>query len=399
MTWRRRIGIVTAGVQDLGQVAEFFDAESILGIIEAPEAAFETLQVAIATNDDGALATLDGDTVVPGLTLEEFGQRLADHVIGEVSFAQGSWVGEELEVSPADPFEQPLGADIADYADRAVVFTRAPQAALEGIAGQVDDVLYAVPHTDGHALCITEGPIPQTLQWDEETRPVVIIEHGAADPSLTVISEGEPHEFIWASTRTHTPRVLPEPQELIAHAFTYATIGTGALVREVMKVLPAIEPGGLRAALETGLDETLSALGLPGDLRGYLASETDAAELPGAEAIHPASFARSVRRVATSVTERAEAVRQRAVDVRTRAETAFDAAEAFAEDVVLPVRQNWVSPALAVTETTLGVLALRKARRLGGWGAGALGTGGVLLLGDAVVNTVISVAPLLRRKN
>lgn len=399
MTWRRSIGIVTAGAQNLGRVAEFFDSEGILGIIEEVDAAFETLHVVIATNADGALATLEGDTIGPGLVLEDFGQRLADHVIGEVSFAQDSWVGEDLQVSPADPFEQPLGADIADYADRAVVFTRAPQTALERIAAQVEDTLYAVPHIDGRAVCITEGPIPQTLQWDEETRPVLIIEHGAADPSLTVISEGEPHEFVWAATRTHTPRGLPAREERIARAFTCATIGTGALVREVMRVLPAIEPGGLRAGLETGLDETLNALGLPEELRGYLASETDAEDLTGTEAIHPASFARSVRRVATSVSERAEAVRQRAAEVRTRAETAFDAAEAFAEDVVLPIRQNWVNPALAVAETALGVLALRKARRLGGWGGGALGAGGVLLLGDAMVNTVISVAPLLRRRD
>ena len=92
-------------------------------------------------------------------------------------------------------------------------------------------------------------------------------------------------------------------------------------------------------------------------------------------------------------------MRARAVAVRTRAETAFDAAEAFAEDVVLPVRQNWVSPALAVAETALGVLAFRKARTLGGAGGGVLGVGAVLLLGDAAVNTVISLAPLLRRKH
>src|SRR5699024_9300022 len=139
------------------------------------------------------------------------------------------------------------------------------------------------------------------------------------------------------------------------------------------------------------------------DALPILESRTSANELPGAQEVHPASFARSVRRVVTeassTVSERTEAMRARAVAVRTRAETAFDAAEAFAEDVVLPVRQNWVSPALAVAETALGVLAFRKARALGGAGGGVLGVGAVLLLGDAAVNTVISLAPLLRRKH
>lgn len=411
MTWRRRTGIVTATGRRATRVTAFLDERKILSIVESHDAAFESLHLTIATDDQDRVATFTADgTIAGGPELEEFAQNLANHVDGEVSLRDQTWVGEGVRAHASDPFEQSLGADIAAFADRAVVFTRASEQGLIDIASQVEDVIYALGHLDGHALAITEGPILTTLQWEEDTRPALIIEQGAASPSVTVVpiavdSAADPHAFIWGSIWRLTPTPILEAAQAAgaASSFIDATLGAGAFVRELMKVFPAVEPGAVREALSRGLVPFLGAVGLPEELRGYLESETEASELPGAEEVHPASFARSVRRVvteaSTTVSERAEAMRQRAVAVRTRAETAFDAAEVFAEEVVLPVRQNWVNPALAISETTLGVLALRKAREVGGVAGGVLGAGGVLLLGDAVVNSVISLAPLLRRKN
>lgn len=412
MTWRRRAGIVTAGGGRTRQITAFLDTHATLAVVESHDAAFESVHLTIATNAEGQVATLGKDGTIRGQApIEAFSQELANVVNGEVTFGNESWIGEDVDSRRVDPFEQPLGADIAAFADRAVVFTRAPERGLASIAGQVEDVIHAVEHLDGHALCITEGPILTTLQWGDDTTPALIIEHGAAAPSFTVIPSGaeghsEPLVLVWGAKQIHTPTpqaTSSEAETLATGAFIDANLGMGALVRELMKVLPAAEPAAARQALADGMVPLLFAIGLPEELRGYLESRTEAAELPGAREIHPASFARSVRRVVTeassSVSERAEVMRQRAVAARTRAETAFDAAEAFAEDVVLPVHQNWVSPALAVAEATLGVLALRKARRIGGVGGGALSAGGVLLLGDAVVNTLISLAPMMRRKS
>lgn len=402
MMWRRTTGIVTADGVRAEQVTAFLSERRILGAVETSGASFETVGLTLALDADDRAAILTGaGTIAAGPQVADFAQNLANTINGEVSIGEQAWVGEEVSTRRSDPFEQPLGADIAAFADRAVVFTRAPERGLVDIASQVDDVVYTLAHLDGHAICITEGPILSTLDWDEDTRPALIIEYGAAAPSVTVIPvlRPEAHAFTWGNRERWTP----SGESVTARAFIDATLGAGALVGELMRVFPSVEPSALRKSLDEGFEAFFAALGLPAPLLAYLESETEAAELPGVEEVHPASFARSVRRVVTeassTVSERAEAMRARAVAVRTRAETAFDAAEAFAEDVVLPVRQNWVSPALAVAETALGVLALRKARKVGGAGGGALGVGAVLLLGDAAVNTVISVAPILRRKH
>jgi len=406
MMWRRTTGVAIADGIRAEQVTAFLSERRILSVVETSGASSESIGLTVALDADDRAAILTGEgRVAAGADIADVAQELADAMNGEVSFGDRGWVGKEARARGSDPFEQALGADIAAYADRALVFTRAPERGLVDIASQVGDVVYAVAHLNGHAVCITEGPILTTLDWEEDTRPALIIEYGAAAPSVTVIPVARPeaHTFTWGNQELPTPEGGAEGEAATAHAFIDATLGRGALVGELMGVFPAVEPGAIRESLAQGFDEFFAALGLPAPLLSYLESRTSATELPGAQEVHPASFARSVRRVVTeassTVSERAEAMRARAVAVRTRAETAFDAAEAFAEDVVLPVRQNWVSPALAVAETALGVLALRKARALGGAGGGALGVGAVLLLGDAAVNTVISLAPLLRRKH
>lgn len=497
MTWRRSTGIVTAEGGRIDRITNFLTTRRILGIVEADDDAFESAHVAVALNREGLLAVVsdDGHAVVPGPTLADLAQELASDVNGEVIFGDLTCVGEHFEDPSTDPFSQPLGADIAFYADRAAVFTRATARGVVDIATQVQDAIVSVPHLDGHVLCITEGPILTSLEWGSDPRPAVLIEHGAATPSVTVIpallapppdarsgtspepadptgpadselaasdpaparaddsdpaapdpgtpdpgapdaetpDRGAPdladtrpgsavpapaapapagaagrapveedHAYSWGSQQIVTP--TSEHQGTLTHAFVDARLGAGALVRDLMRVFPAAEPSRVRAALTgpgAGLPAFLDALDLPEGVGDFLGSEVEASDLPGGVEVFPHSFVRSVRRVVSeasnTVSERAEAMRTRAVAVRTRAETAFDAAEEFAEEVVLPVRQSWVNPALALAETALAILALRRARTSAGLAKGLLGTGGVLLLGDAVVNTVVAVAPLLRR--
>lgn len=397
MTWRRRSGIVTAPEGRQSAVLAHLKAAGVLALVESRDTDLDTVHLVLAVDMDGRVATWADGHVQAGPELAEFAATLATEIGGEVTFGEETWTAAEVDTRRTDPFEHHLGADIATYADRAVVLTRANEATLSDIAGQIDDTIHALPHAGGHALLITEGPILTTLTWTEDARPVLIIEHGAAAPAVTVIGEGEAHLHSWTTTAE-----LTFAGDVGAQAFADATLGLGALVREIMTALPAVEPGRVRTALGEGVEPVLAALELPPALLGYLNSVTEAADVPGVVEIHPASFVRSIRAAvsdaSSSVTERAEAIRHRALAVRTRAETAFDAAEAFAEDVVMPVRQNWLSPALAVAETALGVLALRKARRLGGGGGAAVALVGALLLTDALVNTAISLAPLLRRR-
>src|SRR5699024_585670 len=149
------------------------------------------------------------------------------------------------------------------YADRALVFTRASERELVDIASRVDDVVYAVAHLNGHAVCITEGTILTTLDWEEGTRPALIIEYGAATPSVTVSPLLRPAARTLArgTRELPTPEGAAEGEAAAAHAFTDATLGHGALVGELMRVFPAVEPGAIRESLAQGFDEFFAALG------------------------------------------------------------------------------------------------------------------------------------------
>lgn len=409
MTWRRRTGIVTAEGGRTGRVAGFLGGAMVLAVVETDDAAADAVHVAVAVDDAGRVATVGDEAdpaILAGPTLAELAHALAADVLGEADFGDVLHVAEDPNAPRSDdPFEQSFGAGIAYFADRAVVFTRAPAEDIVEIASQIEDVVHVREHAGGHLVFITEGPTLTSLSWPADALPVVIAEHGAAAPSITVIpAAAEAHIFTWQARTEQVPSLPEAPGERV-RAFIDAYLGLGALVKELMVAFPAVEPAHVRASLEgegASLPALLDALHLPGDLGGYLRSEVDATDLADTEEVHPATFAMNVRRVvseaSTTMSETAEAVRLRAVAVRTRAETAFDAAETFAEDVVLPARQNWVSPALAALETTLGVLALNRARTSHGAARAALSVGGVLLLSDAVVNTVITLAPLLRRR-
>src|SRR5690625_3153593 len=282
MMWRRTTGVAIADGIRAEQVTAFLSERRILSVVETSGASSESIVLTVALDADDRAAILTGEgRVAAGADIADVAQELADAMNGEVSFGDRGWVGKEARARGSDPFEQALGADIAAYADRALVFTRASERGLVDIASQVDDVVYAVAHLNGHAVCITEGPILTTLDWEEGTRPALIIDYGAATPSVTVIPvlRPEAHTFTWGNRELPTP----EGESAAAHAFIDATLGHGALVGELMRVFPAVEPGAIRESLAQGFDEFFAALGLPVPLLSYLESRTSANELPGAQ--------------------------------------------------------------------------------------------------------------------
>ena len=212
MMWRRTTGVAIADGIRAEQVTAFLSERRILSVVETSGASSESIGLTVALDADDRAAILTGEgRVAAGADIADVAQELADAMNGEVSFGDRGWVGKETRARGSDPFEQALGADIAAYADRALVFTRAPERGLIDIASQVGDVVYAVAHLNGHAVCITEGPILTTLDWEEDTRPALIIEYGAAAPSVTVIRAAARVNSSTKSGPTLAPRSVTDP--------------------------------------------------------------------------------------------------------------------------------------------------------------------------------------------
>ena len=244
MMWRRATGIVTADGVRAEQVSAFLTERRILGVVETSGVSFETVGLTLAADAEDHAAILTGaGMITAGAGIADIAQDLANAMNGEVSFGDQRWVGQAVDARGSDPFEQPLGADIAAYADRAVVFTRAPERGLVDIARQVDDVVYAVAHLDGHAVCITEGPILTTLDWEGHPSRAHH-QYGAATPSVTVIpcARKLPSRGDRGSPRGPPGGAAARPRVHRRHA-----PGHGALVGELMRVFPPWNPGRFRS--------------------------------------------------------------------------------------------------------------------------------------------------------
>lgn len=408
MNWRRSTGIVLSRSGHAFRAAGFLDGAQVPAWIESDPEAPDSVLVTVAVDRQGLVATLgaDGERIVAGPALADLAQAIADDVHGEVSFPGATATAEEAGApdSGPDPFEQYLDVDAAYAPDRAVVFVRTGAAGVIALATAVDQRVYTRDHLDGQLVLIADGPSLTSVEWPEMLVPALLVEQGAAFPALTVITgDGEPHVRTWDVRITQVPDLPPASG---VHAFLDTTIGDGALVRELMRLFPAVEPTGLRAALTgpgAGPTRLLAALDLPADAAAFLTHDRQADELDDATPVDPDTLTESLRRAmsgavsgaSVTMTETAEVMRQRAESMRLRAETVFDAAETFTEEVVLPARQSWVTPSLAVAEGVLGALAIRRARRGGGLGVVA-GVIGAVLLTDAGVNLAIAAAPLLR---
>ncbi len=408
MNWRRSTGIVLSRTGHAVRAAGFLDGAQVPAWIESDPEAPDSVLVTIALDERDLVATLaaDGERIVPGPALADLARALAADVQGEVSFPRATAVAEEDGVpeSGPDPFEQYLDVDAAYAPDRAVVFARTGAAGVIELATAVDQRVYTRDHLDGQLVLIADGPSLTSVEWPEQLVPALLVEQGAAFPALTVVTgHGEPHVRTWDVRITQVPDL---PATSGVGAFIDTTIGDGALVRELMRIFPAAEPTGLRAALSgpgAGPARLLAALDLPADAAAFLGHDRRAEDIAEATAVDPDTLVETLRRAmsgavsgaSVTMTETAEVMRQRAESMRLRAETVFDAAETFTEEVVLPARKSWVTPSLAVAEGVLGVLAIRRARRGGGLGVLA-GVVGAVLLTDAGVNLAIAAAPLLR---
>ncbi|MFV0427187.1 MAG: hypothetical protein ACK5KU_09160 [Beutenbergiaceae bacterium] len=413
--WRRRAGIVLSPDGRAELAREFLNAAKVIALVESEPETPEVVGVVLAVDPQDRVAVFDtaDGTIVAGQSLTDLCESVANACSASVMFEDVSvGVEQDLPDDPLDPFDQELDVGSAFVPDRAVVYTRAPMGELGAFARAVEMPVLAAPYLDGHLIVVSDGPALAEVDWPDTLKPALVIEQGAAYPAVATIGAQASHVHTWDADIARVPSG-PKVGDAVA-AFCDTTLGTGALVSELMSMLPSVEPTAVRNAIESdggGPARLIEALGLPEALVGYLGHGDELPALDQARVVNPDGltkvFARAVTdaqsQMTESVRETTEQMRERADAARVRAESAFDAAETFAEEVVVPIRQSWWTPGVATVELGLGVLAIRRASRgirAGGkstTGARLLGVAGAALLVDAVVNAVIFLAPRIKR--
>lgn len=419
--WQRRSGLVTGTGGRVDRARGFLEGALVIALLESEPDNPDAVAITIATDAEDRVAVVDDarTAITGGPTLTELAEALAATCGGEVFFDDVVFGEDEPSEHSSDPFDPEIDIDAAYVPDRAVVYTRATLGQLGSLVSAVDMPVLVAPHRDGHLVLVTDGPALSAVDWSDALKPALVVEEGAAYPAVAILDGDAAYVHTWDLDVLQVPS---EPAAAaIARDLADATLGVGGLTAQIAALLPEADATAVRAALETagsGPAELIAALGLPADLVGYLAHGADLPTLEGAKVLQPDGFGQafaravtdaqaqmteSVREHAEQVRERAEIVRERAEAARVRAESAFDAAETFTEEVVVPIRQSWWTPAVAAVEATAGLLLLRRAGR-----GARLGTGttpgervvavvGSLLLADAVVNTIVFLAPRLKR--
>jgi hypothetical protein len=419
--WQRRSGLVTGTTGRVDRARGFLEGALVIALVESEPENPDAVGITIATDADDRVAVVDEARtgVVAGPTLTELAEALAATCGGEVIFDDLVFGEDEPSEHSSDPFDPEIDIDAAYVPDRAVVYTRATIGELGALVSAVDMPVLVAPHGEGHLVLVTDGPALSAVDWSDALKPALVVEQGAAYPAVAILDGDSAYVHTWDLDVWQVPS---EPAAAaVAHDLADAALGLGGLTAQITALLPEADAGAVRAALETpgsGPAELIAALGLPADLVGYLGHGADLPSLEGAKVLQPDGFGQafaravtdaqaqmteSVREHAEQVRERAELMRERAEAARVRAESAFDAAETFTEEVVVPIRQSWWTPAVAALEASGGLLALRRAGR-----GARLGTGttpgervvavlGALLLADAVVNTIVFLAPRLKR--
>lgn len=426
-TWQRRTGLVTSSRGHADRAVALLEETLVLAFVESEPETPEAVTITVAADEQDRVAVVDrdGTEVVPGPTLAALAESLAEACDGRVAFddVAGGVVEEPLEEDPRDPFDPEIDVVSAYVPDRAVVHTRAGVEDLTALATVLDMPILAAPHRDGHLVLVTDGPALSAVEWPEALKPALVLEEGAAYPAVAVVDGGTVHLHTWDTDVVLVPRGAD--LDPAVRAFADATLGTGALIELIARLVPEVGRAVLRAALDgsqAGPAALIAALDLPPELVGYLGHGAGAPILDGARTFQPdrrgqvwaravsgavndasVQMSESVRERTEHMRERAELMRERADAARVRAESAFDAAETFTEEVVVPIRQSWWTPAVAGVEVAAAGLVLYRAGRGARAGTGTsagervLAIAGALLLVDAVVNTVVFVVPRLKK--
>lgn len=424
--WHRRSGLVSGTDGGAGRARGFLEGALVVALVESEPEYPDAVTVTFALDHSGRVAVVgDGrDAIVTGPSLQELAEALVEACGGQVALGDVvAGVEPEPPGDPSDPFDPEIGVVNAYVPDRSVVFTRGGTQAIGELAAVIGRPVLAAPHRDGHLVLVSDGPTLSALDWPASLQPALVIEQGAAYPAVAVIDQGSSHLHTWDADAV----IVPGDPELdgLVRPFVDGVLGSGALVGQILTVVPEADDVEVRAAIEgdgASPEALVRALGLPDALIGFLAHGEEPPQLEGARLLQPDhighAFARAVTDASAQMTgsvrehteqmreraeQRAEQMRERAEAARVRAESAFDAAETFTEEVVVPIRQSWWTPAAAAVEATAGgLLIFRATRGVRGdtrttAGERVAGLVGALLLVDAVVNTVVFAAQRLRR--
>lgn len=420
-TWRRRSGLVTTANGQAARARAFLEGALVVALLESEPENPDAVTVAVATDADDRVAVIDDDRagITAGPTLAELAEALAEGCDAHVAF-DDVVAGTEVEPpdDPSDPFDPEIEIVSAYLPDRSVVYTHGGPDDLVALATAVGSPMLAAPTKDGQLLLVTDGPPLSAVEWPDGLKPALVVEQGAAYPVVAIVDGISVHMHTWDAEVTWVPTTADLAG--IVEPFVESSLGTGALVAEIVRLLPDADPAATRSAIDgpnAGPGRLMTALGLPEALVDFL-GHADVPHLDDAHMVQPEgvghAFARavtdaqvqmseSVREHTEQMRERAEQMRERAEAARVRAESAFDAAETFTEEVVVPIQQSWWTPAVAAVEVAAGAFLLRRAGRGSRAGTGTtagervLAIGGIALLIDAVVNTAVFLAPRLKR--
>jgi hypothetical protein len=465
-SWHRRSGLVTSVDGGAGRARGFLEGAMVVAVVETEPEYPDAVTVTLAVDQQDKVAVVDDarTAIVAGPSLLDLAQRLAEACGGRVTFDEVV-VGTEPEPSEdhSDPFDPEIDVASAYVPDRSLVFTRADVAQIGELAVAVDRPVLVAPVLDGRLALVSDGPALSAVDWPLALQPALVVEQGAAYPAVAVIEDGASHIHTWDADAT----TVPSAADLAAVVRPLAedVLGPGALVAEIGGMFPDADVAAVRRAIDgpgAGPAALIEALGFPQALVGFLGHGADVPQLDGAKLLQPDHFGHAFARVVTDASaqmteimreqaeqmreraehraehvreraeqraehvreraeqqaehmrERAEAariraeqqaehMRERAEAARLRAEAALDAAETFNEEVVVPIQQSWLTPAVAAVEAGAAAFLLHRSRRGGRVGTGATagdrvaGVFGALLLVGAVANSVRFLAPRLKR--
>jgi len=465
-SWHRRSGLVTSVDGGAGRAGGFLDGAMVVAVVETEPEYPDAVTVTLAVDQQDRVAVVDDarTAIVAGPSLLELAERLAEACGGQVVFDEVV-AGTEPQPSddPRDPFDSEIDVATAYVPDRSLVFTRAEVAQIGELAVAVDRPVLTAPLLDGRLALVSDGPALSALEWPVSLQPALVIEQGAAYPAVAVIDAGASHIHTWDADATTVPGAAD--LAAIVRPLAEGILGPGALVEEIAGIFPHADVAAVRAAIDgagAGPAALIEALGFPETLVGFLGHGADVPDLDGAKLMQPDHFGHAFVRAVTDASaqmteimrdqaeqmreraehgaehvreraeqraehvreraehqaehmrERAEAtrvraeqqaehMRERAEAARIRAEAAFDAAETFNEEVLVPIQQSWLTPAVAALEAGAAAFLLHRSRRGGRVGTGATAGDrvaavfGLLLLAGAIANSARFLAPRLRR--
>src|SRR5699024_10554098 len=117
----------------------------------------------------------------------------------------------------------------------------------------------AAPDERGYVLLVEDGPAVGDLPLERLDEPVLVLQHAADYPALSVVHGSAEHQHVWGLRA----QVVPH-ESAAARDFADNTLGIGLLVEQIRSVLADLPAARVRTAVEESADApgAVAVLGL-----------------------------------------------------------------------------------------------------------------------------------------